>query len=327
MSETASSFDDQGSRPGRARGDLSRYALIEPPPRHEDAQGSWLMSYLDLLTLLITLFVLLLSLQGLHRDDTAAPSPASDNAVTAEMATARPSTLPALTADSPLWQWLAPGDFSTSVPFAPAASGPTVTPVAEAVSLALTHRWPLSLTDDAMPLLMTVAALHLPSALPASTANDSDMARWAAQVPDIDGVVVEPGERHVTFRIQDRLLFSSADVELSDQGRGLLDRLAERLQQFDGEISVEGHTDSRSISTERFPSNWELSAARATAVLHYLVDHGVSAAQLRAIGYGATRPLADNDTARGRARNRRVELVLRPAASDLARSASRAAGE
>ncbi|RKR07232.1 chemotaxis protein MotB [Kushneria sinocarnis] len=317
MSEpTAADYQRPAARSARA--DLSRYALIEPPPRHEDGQGSWLMSYLDLLTLLITLFVLLLSLQGLSPEDTAAVEPAA--------ATDDTAPLPRLAAGSALWQLLEPAPArSIMLATAGAAAPPALSPMAVTAAQAVTRQLPVAPTDEAMPLLMTVAALQLPR--PSASPGD-EMARWAAQVPDIDGVVIEPGEQHVTFRIQDRLLFSSADVELSEQGHELLDRLAGRLSQFEGEISIEGHTDSRSISTERFPSNWELSAARATAVLHHLVDHGVTAGQLRAIGYGASRPLADNASARGRARNRRVELVLRPAASDLADAAQqRSAGQ
>lgn len=129
----------------------------------------------------------------------------------------------------------------------------------------------------------------------------------------IEGVQVTRERERTILRIEDRLLFTSADVDIGAQGSVLLDRLLPALRDFDGEISVEGHTDSRTISTERFPSNWELSAGRATAVLRYLSRGGVSAGRLRAIGYGPTRPLAANDSDTGRAQNRRVELVLSPA--------------
>jgi chemotaxis protein MotB len=73
---------------------------------------------------------------------------------------------------------------------------------------------------------------------------------------------------------------------------------------------VEGHTDPVPISTLQFPSNWELSAQRATTVLRYLVRAGVPAERLRAVGYADTRPVADNSTPEGRAKNRRVALVV-----------------
>lgn len=75
-------------------------------------------------------------------------------------------------------------------------------------------------------------------------------------------------------------------------------------------VVVVGHTDSVPISSARFPSNWELSSARAGSVVRYLQANGVDGRRLRAVGYADTQPLADNASAEGRARNRRVELVL-----------------
>jgi chemotaxis protein MotB len=75
-------------------------------------------------------------------------------------------------------------------------------------------------------------------------------------------------------------------------------------------ISVEGHTDNIPISTAQFPSNWELSAARAISVVRLLQQRGIDGQRLRAIGYADSLPLQSNDTAEGRAVNRRVNLVL-----------------
>lgn len=73
---------------------------------------------------------------------------------------------------------------------------------------------------------------------------------------------------------------------------------------------MEGHTDNVPISTGMFPSNWELSASRASRVVRYLADHGVPPNRLRAIGYGEMRPLADNASEQGRSANRRVSIVI-----------------
>ncbi|HBP10772.1 MAG TPA: flagellar motor protein, partial [Nitrospina sp.] len=78
----------------------------------------------------------------------------------------------------------------------------------------------------------------------------------------------------------------------------------------DYKIHIQGHTDDDPISTERFPTNWELSAARATAVLRYFFDKGVEPEKMTATGYADTFPLASNDTDQGRTINRRVEFVL-----------------
>ena len=75
-------------------------------------------------------------------------------------------------------------------------------------------------------------------------------------------------------------------------------------------MAVAGHTDNLPINTARFPSNWELSAARAGSVIRYLIESGVDPARLRAEGYADTRPLTANDSDKSRAQNRRVELTL-----------------
>ncbi|EWH01296.1 OmpA/MotB family protein [Halomonas sp. BC04] len=128
---------------------------------------------------------------------------------------------------------------------------------------------------------------------------------------DIEGVSVAEGQQGITLRIDDNLLFSSGQADLTAQGREVLGSLREVLGAFEGDVSVEGHTDSIPIATARFPSNWELSSARAIAVLRYLAELGVGIERLRAVGYAETRPLESNDTAEGRAMNRRVELLLK----------------
>jgi chemotaxis protein MotB len=127
----------------------------------------------------------------------------------------------------------------------------------------------------------------------------------------LQGVDATPGIEGLTLRIADNLLFASGQAELMYEGMLLISQLMEILQQFQGEISVEGHTDNVPINTARFPSNWELSSARAISVLLFLEQEGIADTRMRAIGYADTRPLQSNDTAAGRSGNRRVELILR----------------
>ncbi|UYG00090.1 flagellar motor protein MotB [Halomonas sp. GD1P12] len=136
---------------------------------------------------------------------------------------------------------------------------------------------------------------------------------------DIQGVSVSQGREGVTLRIDDSLLFASGAAELTPQGEGVLERLSEVIDTFEGEVSVEGHTDNVPISTAAFASNWELSTGRAIAVVRHLEQEGVARQRLRAVGYADTRPLAGNDTREGRAANRRVEFVLRTPAPEPAR--------
>lgn len=114
----------------------------------------------------------------------------------------------------------------------------------------------------------------------------------------------------IELRLKESILFATGRADLRSEGRSLLDQLVPLLRQDGHAIAVEGHTDNVPIATEMFPSNWELSAARATNVVRHLINQGVAARQLRAIGYADTRPLQDNATAAGRAVNRRVSIVI-----------------
>jgi len=116
----------------------------------------------------------------------------------------------------------------------------------------------------------------------------------------------------VRLIVTDPGLFSSGLAEIKPDFRKLLGGLSDiiRDKSFD-EIRVEGHTDNLPINTTAFPSNWELSGARALNVVKYLAfDEGFNPAQLSAVGYGEYRPRADNTTAEGRGKNRRVEIYL-----------------
>ncbi|MGP9764768.1 OmpA/MotB family protein [Halomonas sp. AOP13-D3-9] len=213
----------------------TRHAL-EMTPSPGDGEDGWLTSYLDVLTLLITLFVLLLSLT---------PPGGGEAADTAFMRSA---------------------SAVSSLPLASLATG--IQP------------------------------------------------RHAGVQPqfdglDIPGVSVSQGREGVTLRIDTSLLFPSGQAVLTPQGRGVVESLIGVLTNFDGQISVEGHTDSVPISTARFPSNWELSSARAIAVVRHLERQGFNISRMRAVGYADTQPMEPNATADGRAANRRVELLLR----------------
>lgn len=117
-------------------------------------------------------------------------------------------------------------------------------------------------------------------------------------------------EMWVEIELNSSLLFPSGDALPNDQAFELLERVARILAPFDNPIRVEGFTDNLPINTEQFPTNWELSAARAGSVVRMLVADGVAPSRLAAVGYGEFQPIADNATPEGRARNRRVVLVV-----------------
>ena len=119
----------------------------------------------------------------------------------------------------------------------------------------------------------------------------------------------------LTVNVVDKILFDSGKAELKSAGVKVLQQIGDILNSaVDKNIQVEGHTDNVPISgslTTKYPSNWELSTARATTVLHFLQDRvGVSGERLSAVGYGEYQPISSNATAEGRAENRRIPIVL-----------------
>jgi Flagellar motor protein len=110
--------------------------------------------------------------------------------------------------------------------------------------------------------------------------------------------------------LQEKILFPPGSAELKPETYPILDKLYEILKDLPNPVEVEGHTDSIPISTERFPSNWELSTARASSIVRYFIAKGINPERLKASGYADAKPIASNATPEGRAQNRRVEVVI-----------------
>ncbi|MCS6957559.1 MAG: OmpA family protein [Aquificaceae bacterium] len=110
--------------------------------------------------------------------------------------------------------------------------------------------------------------------------------------------------------LQEKLLFEPGSADIKPEMRLLLDKLYEIIRDIPNPVEVEGHTDNIPISTERFPSNWELSTARAGSIVRYFIAKGIEPERLKASGYADTRPMVPNTTPEGRAQNRRVEIVI-----------------
>lgn len=127
---------------------------------------------------------------------------------------------------------------------------------------------------------------------------------------DFQGTSVKEEYRGTVITLPDALLFDSGRAELKPQSKEVLAKLAEKLKGIPNRISVEGHTDNVPIRSETIRSNWELSTLRALSVVHFLIETGISPDRLSATGYGEYRNIADNSTPEGRAKNRRVEIVL-----------------
>lgn len=126
-----------------------------------------------------------------------------------------------------------------------------------------------------------------------------------------DGQVkVTQSNRGISVEINASVLFASGQAQLRTESGRALQQVARVLATTEQGIQVEGYTDNAPISTSQFPSNWELSAARASSVVRLFIDNGVAEPRLSAIGYGPNRPVTSNDTPEGRARNRRVTVMI-----------------
>ena len=125
-------------------------------------------------------------------------------------------------------------------------------------------------------------------------------------------VTVTREERGLVISITDNILFESGSVRLNEGSKGIVLGIGKVINEiYDNQISIEGHTDSDYMKSGEFPSNWELSAERATTVLRLLVDSGgIDPERIFAVGYGQYRPKVPNTTSENKAKNRRVNIVI-----------------
>lgn len=123
-------------------------------------------------------------------------------------------------------------------------------------------------------------------------------------------VAVRGNEEWLEIELRSSLLFDSGDATLSVPALQLLGEIAGILREHANPVRVEGFTDDRPIHTARYPSNWELSSARSASVVRLFIEEGVEPQRLMAVGYGEQQAIGDNATEEGRARNRRVVLMI-----------------
>lgn len=239
-------------------GRFQRWHVDAAPPVEEE---TWLITYLDVITLLLAMMVVMLAFS----------EPVSQKFQGQERARA-------LAEQSPVVQ-------------SAADSGTTIVP-------------PIPLPHP--------ATAPAPADGPPHDSRPTQPPVPALPIGDLGSQVeVTVGEGVVRFRISSEILFASGDALLTPEGQTVIDRLLPAFNQAqDHTIVVEGHTDNVPISTTRFPSNWELAAARAGGVVRHLESRGLNPTRLRATGLADTRPMASNATPEGRSANRRVEITM-----------------
>ena len=162
-----------------------------------------------------------------------------------------------------------------------------------------------------------------------SEGGDLELARIAREVEaalselvEKNLVVVRQHRQWLEIEIRTDILYASGSAAVATDARPVLDRVAAILAGLPNPIRVEGHTDNVPIRTVAYPSNWELSAARAASVVHLFMTRGVEPARMEISGFGEYRPKAPNDTAAGRDQNRRVIIIVLDPSLQTAGSAS-----
>jgi chemotaxis protein MotB len=272
---------------------------------HENDER-WLLTYADMITLLMALFMVLftISSENISKDQTLQQSlkAAFSGSILPGGRSIMQSGSQSTTAHTP-----ATAEIPSLVPLNPVAAAKANPSIA---------------SSKANQSSASLNSKQLEAALNSMSAALREQASLAALKQKLDAYSKEHGLSHdvqtvidrrglVVRVLTDQLLFASGQATLQPAGFPLLNEVAQLLNVDQSHpITVEGHTDNVPISSSEFPSNWELSTDRATTVVRYLIAKGVNRERLGAVGYADLHPLASNATAAGRAKNRRVEIVL-----------------
>jgi chemotaxis protein MotB len=189
-------------------------------------------------------------------------------------------------------------------------AGPGIDPTISMVQLPTIDGQPQSSLQPIAAAQRTVAPRDAAQQSDGLESVANEVEQSMSDLIDRELIVVRRHGNWVEVEIRTDILFPSGVATLSPPAEQVLSQLAATLMPFPNAIRVEGHTDNRPISTAAFPSNWELSAARAASVVHLFTRAGMDPARLAVIGLGENRPAQSNGTPEGRNANRRVLLVI-----------------
>jgi len=271
---------------------------------HENEER-WLLTYADMLTLLFALFMVLFSISSVNISKYQVLQQSLKAAFSGSILPGGRAILQA-------------GSESTSARTPATAEVPSIVPLVPTPA----SRSSSSTGSASNPAVKPMSSADLQAALNSMSASVSEQDTFEKLKEQMDAYAKAHGfgnkvqtiieRRGLVVRVlTDNLLFDSGSATLQSKANSLLDQVAQLLNLDKSHpITVEGHTDNQPISNDQFPSNWELSTARATTVVRFLISRGVSAYRLGAVGYADLHPIASNVTAAGRALNRRVEIVL-----------------
>ncbi len=269
-----------------------RQRHIEEPENHD----RWLVSYADFITLLFAFFVVMYAISSVNEGKYRVLSDALDAAFRQATRTAEP---------------MGKGDLART------PDRKTRSPYDESIAIDLPFPTRPRDWEIGTEAAKSIKAPGKP--LPPAGFADPDLRDLSDKISTAMGSLLEDelvhvrrDKRWIEIEIQSSVLFSGSNSMLAASAYPVVERIAELLRPYSNTIKVEGYTDDTPIFTEKFRSNWDLSAARAASVVHLLKDNGVDPVRMAAIGYGAEHPVASNQTPAGRTRNRRVVLVVLP---------------
>src|SRR6202012_5545669 len=268
---------------------------------HENEER-WLLTYADMITLLMALFMVLFSISSVNISKYQTLQQSLKAAFSGSILSGGRAILQS-------------GSESTSAHTPGTAAVPPNVPLAPSIPKPI--QTTAQVTQQISQALKTVNEANAEQASFQKLQRELNAyARSHGFGNEVQAVIEERGL--VVRVLTDKLLFDSGSAELQPAGLPLLQEIAHLLNvDHKHPITVEGNTDNQPIHSALFPSNWELSTDRATTVLRYLIAHGVAEQRLSATGYADLHPLASNATAAGRARNRRVDIVLNRIYPDL----------
>ncbi|TWI02805.1 chemotaxis protein MotB [Luteimonas cucumeris] len=269
---------------------MARKRKQEEHVNHE----AWAIPYADLMTLLLAFFVVMYAISTLNEGKYRVMA----DALTAAFGGAPRTINPVQVGNHQLQG----ADFDRPSPIKSGAKvGPSAPSPAPNVTL---------LAAMASQMNMTVDSRSLHDAKQQLESIAGNLERALAPLIDRKLVVIKRAELWLEVQINSDILFPTGSATLEAAARDTVSSLAGVLAGVPNSVRVEGYTDDRPINTFQFPSNWELSAARAASVVHLFVRDGISPDRLAMIGYGEFRPIADNASEQGRNSNRRVLLVI-----------------
>jgi chemotaxis protein MotB len=263
---------------------------------HEKENGErWLLTYSDLITLLLAFFIILFAISNLDKNKYKAVIESLGSAFGVVSGTAEPGSGQGGEINFP--------EFSPSVSVLMPSLGPSGASATPALSPGMS---PLATSSPDNG--------GIGNAIEVEKMNDvKNQVEGMLRKNNLENdVSVTIRARGLVISINSRVLFASGSASLTAGSRQLVQKIANILTPLaNNQICVEGHTDTDPISTFQFPSNWELSASRANTVLRLLLENpSLKPANLSSVGYGEFRPIAPNDTPQNKAKNRRVNIVI-----------------